>query len=310
MKNFDVNSFLIENGLDFEIIKSQLHANVPTQVVGENGNLETTNQVVPTPYFGLINSNSGNCINTVKEGYEPTQNVDVVNAVVKGLNGFDNVSIQRANSINDGRKIAIQLAINDYVDVNGDEIKKYVTILDSNDGSSGLSVGIGNLTMSCQNQFFKFYKASQFKARHTKSIVESIKELPNLIRFNLEQSNRVVELFNRFESTKVSRVLAHTFVNKLIGIDKRMTENEIRELGKDGRSINRMESIYNNIDIEMNSKGNNVWGLFSGITRYTTHEASAPKRENGRTESLIVGSNYKFNQDAFKVATELHELYA
>jgi hypothetical protein len=61
-----------------------------------------------------------------------------------------------------------------------------------------------------------------------------------------------------------------------------------------------MESLYNHIDKEMNQKGNNLFGLFSGVTSWTTHEKSAPKRENGREESLMLGANYKTNEEAFK----------
>lgn len=306
MSNFDVNKFLIENNLDFRIEKSPLFGNIQVPSVGASG-IEMINKSVETDYFGLFNSNTGECINTVKVGYEPTQNEDVVKAVLQGLQGIDDIEIKRANSINGGRKIAIQLGINTYSHVNGDEIKKYITIIDSNDGSTGLGVGVGNTTMSCQNQFFKFYKASQFKARHTRSIVESIKELPYLIRVNIDQSNRVVEIFNKISTVRVNNKQVHKFVNSLIGVDKSMTEFQIRELGKDGRTLNRMENIYNNIHTEMNTKGNNLWGLFSGLTRYTTHESIAPKRDNGREESLIIGTNYKLNDIAYNTITEMYK---
>jgi hypothetical protein len=307
MKNFNAEQFLIENNLDFTIEKSPLFGQISQPVIGMDGEILIEPKQVKTEYFGLFNSNTGECINTVKAGYEPTQNVDVVNSVLKGLEGFDNISVKRANSINGGRKIAIQLAIDDYVDVNGDEIKKYITIIDSNDGSTGLGVGVGNLTMSCQNQFFKFYKSSQFKSRHTKSIVHSIKELPMMIRENLNHSNRLVEVYNKFAHVRINESVKHSFVNELIGVDKSMTEQQIRELGKDGRTLNRMEHIYDNIQTEINSKGNTLWGLFSGITRYTTHESSAPKRDNGREESLILGTNYKLNELAFASATNLYK---
>ncbi len=306
MSNFDVNKFLIENNLDFRIEKSPLFGTIQVPSVGANG-IEMINKSVETDYFVLFNSTTGECINTVKAGYEPTQNEDVVKAVLHGLKGIDDIEIKRANSINGGRKIAIQLGINTYSHVNGDEIKKYITIIDSNDGSTGLGVGVGNTTMSCQNQFFKFYKASQFKARHTRSIVESIKELPYLIQANFEQSNRVIEVFNRLSTVSVNNRIVDKFVNELIGVDKSMTEFQIRELGKDGRTLNRMESIYNNIHTEMSSKGNSLWGLFSGLTRYTTHESSAPKRDNGREESLISGTNYKLNEVAYNTITEMYK---
>jgi hypothetical protein len=57
-----------------------------------------------------------------------------------------------------------------------------------------------------------------------------------------------------------------------------------------------MDKMYNHIEKEINQKGLNLWGLHSGITSYTTHEISAPKRENGRLESGLIGNAYLMNQ--------------
>ena len=104
------------------------------------------------------NPKTGETINTVKASYHVTQNEEIVEQVVKGMENYGELSVSKAYSINGGRRVALQLGIEGQSTVNGDEIKKYVTIVDSNDGTSGLGVGIGNLTMSCQNQFYKFYK--------------------------------------------------------------------------------------------------------------------------------------------------------
>ena len=75
-----------------------------------------------------------------------------------------------------------------------DIIQRNITIIDSNDGSSGLSVGVGDLTMSCSNQFFQFYKKGM-KFRHTASIEDKIKALPSLIGDALGQSLRLIETY-------------------------------------------------------------------------------------------------------------------
>jgi hypothetical protein len=66
-----------------------------------------------------------------------------------------------------------------------------------------------------------------------------------------------------------------------------------------------MEKLYDMIRIETAQKGKNVWGLHSGVTRWTTHEKSAPKRENGRIESAMLSTNYRTNQASLEFAREL-----
>lgn len=288
-KDAQVKEILTKTGLDFTIDKQPMF-------LGDGNS---------TPYFALINSKSGNIINSVKEGYTVTQNEEIVGLVLDGMSKFGSqLSIQKGGSLNDGRRVFLQLAIEGTSKVASDIIKKYVTIIDSNDGSTGLSVGIGDLTMSCQNQFFKFYKAGQSRFRHTASVEQRVKEIPQLIELALAQSMQMIELYNKFASSPCLRESAHKMVNHILGFDKAtMTHKEYSELNT--RNENIMNALYNHIEKEMNQKGNNLWGLHSGVTSWTTHEKSAPRRDNGRIESIMTGTNYRTNQSSLEFVSEL-----
>ena len=291
-RNEKLQEILVNNGLDFVIEKA------PMMALNSNG------LYVPSDYFGLINSKTNEVINTVKEGYSVSQNEEVVDLVLRGIEPFgSDISVTNGGALNGGRRVFLQLAINGDGKVGNDVIKKYITIVDSNDGSTGLSVGIGDLTMSCQNQFFKFYKSGQSKFRHTASLERRIKEIPFLIETALNESMQQIKMYNDFASTEITRDLAHKMVKHLLGFDKVYTSvNDLAD--KATRSINKMESLYNSIEREMNDKGTNLWGLHSGITYYTTHELSAPKRENGKIETLLQGNGYNMNQSSLDFCLE------
>jgi hypothetical protein len=279
-----VNEILVAHNLDFRIEKEVL--------------LSATGRA--TPFYGLFNSKSGECINSVKEGYTVSQNDEVVELVLRGMEGFGELSVSKAGSLNGGRKVFIQLGIEGMSIVGTERIKRYVTIIDSNDGSTGLSVGIGEIVMSCQNQFFKFYKKGQSKLRHTASLTQRIKELPQLIELALAESLQLTETYKQFQSTPVTRALADEMVKYILGFDKNMSIKEDSELST--RSRNAMESLYGHIEKETNQKGMNMFGLFSGVTSWTTHEKSAPRRENGREESIMTGTNYRTNEQGLEFA--------
>jgi len=299
-----VNEILTANGLDFSIEKLPMVANQPIMALDSNGNLVNTVKAIHTPYFGLLNSKSGEIINTVKSGYTVSQNSEIVELVLRGIAPFGSqLSVQKAGSLNGGRRVFIQLAIEGMTKVGSDTIKRYVTIIDSNDGSTGLSIGIGDLTMSCSNQFFHFYKQGQSRMRHTASLDARIKEIPNLITMALEQSMRMVETYNQFSTTSISNKNVHDLVKSLIGVSKSSSVGDLADASS--KSTNAMNSLYNQIRIEVAQKGMNVWGLHSGVTRWTTHEKSAPKRENGRIESAMLSTNYRTNQESLAFAKEL-----
>jgi len=287
-----VQDILDMTGLDFTIYKK------PMSIIDNDGVINST------PYFALVNGKSGNVINSVKSGYTISQNREIVTMVVKGMSKFgDQLEVVKGGSLNDGRKVFLQLRIKGDARVGNDTIQKYVTIIDSNDGSTSLSVGIGDLTMSCMNQFYQFYKSGQ-RSRHTKTLEGKIKALPIMIEEALEQSMVMINRYKTFQSTPCSREMAHKMVNHLLGFDKAtMTHKEYSELST--RNLNAMDSLYNNIEKEMNSKGNNVWGLHSGVTRWTTHDKSAPKREFGREESAMTSTNYRTNQASLEFAISL-----
>jgi hypothetical protein len=288
-----VQSILVENGLDFEIQK------VPLFAFGKDFS------TIETSYFGLLNTKSGEVINSVKEGYTISQNAEVVEMVLRGIAPFsDKLDVSFGGALNGGRKVFLQLKIEGKKKVGNDTLTQYVTIIDSNDGSTSLSIGIGDICMRCQNQFFKFYKAGNAKFRHTATIEQRIKEIPMLIEIALNESLRQIELYNKFVSTPVTRSLANQMIKSIIGYDREFTAMD--ELAKKStKAINILDAISTDIETEFNQVGLNAWALLGGITRYTTHTQSVPKRENSRNESLMSGGGYKMNQKALDFVTEL-----
>ncbi len=288
--NQQVNELLTAHGLDFSIEKAKMFA------------INKAGEQVPSNYYGLINSKTNEVINTVKDGYTVSQNHEIVEMVLRGMEPFGNaLTVSKAGSLNGGRKVFMQLGIEGASKVANDIIKRFVTIIDSNDGSTSLSIGIGDLTMSCQNQFAKFYKKGDAKFRHTATIEQKLKTIPFLIETALNESLKQIEQYNTFVSTEVSKSLANQLVKALLGFDREFTS--MSELSKKStRSINTMDKLYNHIDKEIANKGQNVWGLHSGITSFTTHEISIPKRDNARIESMLIGGAYKMNQQSLKFA--------
>lgn len=273
------------NGLDFNISKRPLF--------DAEGNV--------TGYFGLFNDNINKCIHTVKQGYQVSQNHEVVNMVLEGMKSFGQLSVQKAGAMDDGRKVFIQLAIEGMSKVAGDIIKRYVTVIDSNDGSTSLSVGVGDLTMSCQNQFWKFYKKGN-RMRHSASLADKIKSLPRMIEVALLQSMKHMELYNKLAEVPVTRELAHKMVNYVLGFDR--TSGSIILDDKSAKSIEKMNNLYSAIETEFIDKGVNMWGLHSGVTRFTTHDVQPKaKRANIKIESQLVGGIYQMNQKSLNFVT-------
>lgn len=288
----DVTKKILKDyNLDFRIEK------LPSVVIKNN-------EIINSSYFSLLNVSTMEILNQVKSTYHVSQNDTVVELAVRGLSNFRNMKITKGGVINGGRKIYLQISIEGNALVGDDIVKRYVTILDSNDGSTSLSIGIGDETMSCENQFFKFYKEGESKYRHSSNLETRILEIESLIENALLASMRMTGIYQEFQKTPITKDLVSGLINELLNTEKVDKEGNLIELK--GKALSNMEELERNLKLEMLGdfggyigKGENLWGLFSGVTRWTTHTKQAPKRDNGRLESIMCGTNYKFNQKAF-----------
>jgi hypothetical protein len=277
-----VNDILTRYGLDFSIEKAPLRA------------ITAAGNEVITPYFALINSKTNEAINTVKAGYGVSQNDELVEMILRGAESFSTeLKVTKAGSIHGGRRVFMQMGINGLSKVAGDTIQRFVTIIDSNDGSTSLSVGIGDEWMHCENQFYKFYAAGDAKFRHTATIQEKIKSIPKLIETALIESMRQIQQYKKFESTELTKALANQLVNAVLGYDRSMSKDDLAKMKP--RSVDMMDTLYGNIETEVEALGNNMLAAFNGVTRFTTHHTAKPKRDNGGIESMLVGNSYKKN---------------
>lgn len=293
-RELQVQKILKENGLDFIIEKRSLVDQTDVIMNPNDDSLIPTK----TPYYALKNMTTNKYLYNCTSGYQVSQTKDLVDLVLQGTRNFGNVSVEKGGAINGGKKTFLQLKIDGHSTVGNDTLTKYITILDSNDGSAGISFGIGDVTVSCMNQFFKFYKEGFTKIMHSSSMEQKLEKIPEIITMIMNESFKRIELYQEFESTFITKDLAHRMVETIVGIDRRLSKEELKEFSS--RKINTMNSLYKHIDKEINTKGLNLWGLHSGVTSFTTHKKSVPKRKNGRIESLMIGSGYKDNQNSIK----------
>jgi hypothetical protein len=256
-------------------------------------------------FFGLYHSETNECLATVRKDYRVTQTEEIVGIILTAIKLFGNLRVVKAGSINGGRKIFIQLEIDGISIVNGERITRYLTIIDSNDKSHCLSIGIGDLTASCMNMFNYFYKKADFKLCHASTLEAKLKAIPSKISAAIEQSAIQIGTYQKMSETDVTSDDIHKLVKLVLGYDKVFTS--VEDLAKKSKkSIEKMESLYDCISSEMNQKGFSVYGLFNGVTYFTTHILKSKlKRDNSRNETLLVGTAHVMNQKAFDYCVAL-----
>ena len=289
---------LMRYDLDFEIEKSPL--------VGHREVIDEENQLVgiyeiPSEYAGLLNTQSGEIINSVKSGYAVAQNRNFIELALAGVDRFDvDTYVAKAGVLNGGRRVFIQFGLEGQA-FNGDTITRYIMIINSNDGHK-FSVGVGEQVMSCMNQFFSFHKSAQSKFSHTASLENRLEEIPFLLESALQTIGLMDELYDTMYRTPCTNEMLDGLVKHMVGISY-ADDLEALEIGT--RKKNNMDALYNAIYHEFDCKGDNLWGLFNGITYWTNYVKKHPKRDNGKLESLVIGTGQRTNQKALDYIAKL-----
>ena len=197
------------------------------------------------------------------------------------------------------------MRIDGITNFNGDEIKRYITVIDSHDLSTTLRIGYGDLVMSCQNQFYSFHSAIKNRYRHSTSIKRAMQNLPRLIESAMTSSDVMVKRYQKLYETEAKEEHIHKLVNAVLGYDRVLTD--AAELAqKRTVSINRMDDLYDHIEKETAQKGMNFWGLHNGVTSYTTHGLiqRGKRKNNPELGKSMVGQGLLFNTKSIDFVTE------
>ena len=284
----NTNEILEQNGLNWNVVKKPLMY-AGECVPGANNGLHDT------PYYGIVREDTGEVFTTVSKGYEPTQNHTIIETMQE-IAEDNELDIVKAIPLHGGRKIVVQMKRPDNISVIGGETtEEYMYAINGHDGSSSLKFGFMNKVIFCQNQF-GWLSGNAFSGyRHTKSIQEKVEQLPSIINFT-DQYKKMGEL-EEFSRQNITANLMNDLVDGITNTDKLAEEMPTR-------TRNIRSDLESCIVSEVNRIGSNKWGLFNGITRYTTHQKSSPKREYGKQESILIGSCGKMNEKAFNFLKE------
>jgi hypothetical protein len=193
------------------------------------------------------------------------------------------LEIHSGGLFNGGGKVYVQLKSDD-LRLGTDRIEGYITGINSFDGSTSLSFGPSSKTISCQNTFWGAYRDMKNKVRHTKSLEIRVEEIVQEINKVEQVERQMFDNIVRLSETRIGQGNVDDVIRKLFNIDRNVDfrkEDSISTVTQ-----NKLSRFYVDLNGEVQEKGDNLWGLFSGVTKYTTHSMG----KSGNTENKIFGT--------------------
>jgi len=285
------NQIVENNRVDQFLDRTGLNWRVRTE------GLQTSSGIIIPDKIGIVREDDSTILGIHSNGYVPYQNDQMMELLFK-VSQQTGLDVHRGGLFGGGRKVFVQLKSNDLT-LGTDRIEGYVTGINSFDGSTSLSFGPSSTTISCQNTFFGVYKDLDSKVRHTKNMELKIDDICRQIEGVVQEETNVFGSIVKMSETRFDDIIKDRVIKSLFNIEKNVDIKDVDSLST--VTQNKLSRFYIDLNGEIQGKGDNIWGLFSGVTKYTTH--SMGKGDN--SENKMFGTYGNRERHIFKQLVEM-----
>jgi len=265
-----VDEMLTASGTNWNVVKKPL----------------VTQEGWTTDSYGVFREDTGAYLATVGNRYTPTQNRDLLSLLHQAAE-HAHITISRGGTISQGKRVFYQLSLGEDK-IGNSVLKRWLTALNSHDGQTPLGFGTTNVVVVCQNTFFKSLSEVN-KVRHTPGSYDRISIIVQSMSDAILQETLLVEQFKTMSGIYVPTKVDDDFLRAILGVN----ENT--------RSDNRLITLKESIAKDINIHGSTQWGLFNGVTRFTTHHDNV----KDRARSVMEGSGFKINNNALELVSAM-----
>ena len=229
--------------------------------------VQTETGIIIPGHMAIVREDTNVPLSIMADGYQPFQNHELIELLEK-VSNQTGMEIKKSGLFGNGEKVFIQMKSDD-LKLGNDRIEGYLTGINSFDGSTSLAFGPSNITISCQNTFFAAFRGLSTKVRHTKNMKVRIEDIVKSLMGTLEEEKKMFQQIVQLSETRIGDGDIDSVIRSLFDVKKEVNLNDDESLSTVTK--NKIDRFYVDLNGELKEKGDNLWGLFSGVTKYTTH---------------------------------------
>ena len=241
----------------------------------------------------LVRSDNDYNLNICKEKYTPTPN-GLFSESIEFLQNVSGLKLDTIEELKGGKILLAKLWNAEPVNICGHNYNTYMVIGNSHNYESTFFIGEYNTMMRCRNQYAHVNR--DLKAWHTTGHADQVKRLLTYYQVFKDMQQNTIQLMQRLETTTVNQQTKDRLIKQILSIP---VYEDFNKLSK--RKQNIVNTLQNSINMEMRALGPNAFGLFNGVTHFTTHE----RREKDKVYSRFFGSSADINNKALKFLKEM-----
>lgn len=282
------------------------------QLAGLNWQVEThplfTADGREVSHRAMIRATDSSILGVVGPKYKPLQNADAF-AWFQPFLDAKTAHLTTAGSLNEGRRVWIMAEIGEPLTVvKGDEVRRFVLLSNSHDGSQAVRVGFTPIRVVCANTLAMAQSNANsqlLRLRHTSGLKATMDEVRSIMDLANSEFEATAEQYRRLAAAKVAnRADLQKYVKRVMQLTD--DPKKAGELTK--KSAEVYAAILENFDSGRGSgetkRGRGTWWTaYNAVTEFLSYQRG--KTADRRLDSLWFGDSFGFNEDALDVALEM-----
>ena len=237
--------------------------------------IQTVSGILIPDRVALVREDTQKILGIHTENYVPYQNEELLE-LLHQIGGLTGLSLHSGGSFKGGDKVWFQLKSNDFK-LGDDKIRGYISGFNSFDGKTALAFGNSSTTVSCMNTFWRGYKEVTTRLRHSASMKPRIEEILSRIDMLMKEEKDMFKEISMLSVTRMTAEAKKLVLDLLFNMDKEERPDKLST-----RKTNQIARFNYDLGIEVAQKEDTLWGLFSGVTRYTTHSMKTGDNSEGK----------------------------
>lgn len=272
------------------LIQTGLNWKVKTEGV------QTVSGILIPDRIAIVREDTQKVLGIHTEAYVPYQNDELLELLYR-ISQQSGLDLHTGGSFRGGELVWFQLKSDDFK-LGNDVIKGYVSGFNAFDGRHSLAFGNSSVTVSCMNTFWRGYRQVETKLRHSSTMKPRIEEILRKIDVLLQEEQDGFEQIRKLNEIPMTPEVRELITRLMFDIEKS------ERLDSPNLSTNKQHKLIKfnaALDMELAQKDRSLWGLFSGVTRYTTHDM----KKGDNSESKMFGRTGSLEREIYKELVEM-----
>jgi len=228
-------------------------------------------------YYATVRQDNRTVLGIVGERYRIVQNREAFEFVDQLLGS--SLHFETAGSLNGGRRVWVLATLPQHVEVGGDQVRPYVLLMNSHDGSTAVIAATTPVRVVCMNTLnWGLQRARQkFSIRHTEQINRRVHEARRVLELSIDYYEQFAATGNQLASERCSERQLQKVLDELYpsGVGDSMTDRT--RLGRE-QVKERIVDLFLRGDTQGNAPGSK-WAAVNAVVEYG--DWHRPMRQGG-----------------------------